>query len=60
VVVGGAGADTLTGGTGRDRFIYNNLAKADDTITNFGNGVDILALNGVAPEQLAIGQNLWI
>jgi Tol biopolymer transport system component len=44
VIVGGAGADTLTGGTGSDRFVYTLLSDAGDTISDFGNGADILDL----------------
>jgi Ca2+-binding RTX toxin-like protein len=106
VIVGGAGADTLIGGTGSDRFVYTALTDAGDLITDFGNGdlldlrdlfralnytgsnaiadgylrlvkvggntqvqldakngagfITLVTLNGVAPEQLAIGQTLLV
>ncbi|MGI0485865.1 beta strand repeat-containing protein [Pantanalinema rosaneae CENA516] len=44
VIIGGTGADTLTGGTGNDRFVYTTLADAGDTITDVGNGADVLDL----------------
>ncbi|MGF1619233.1 MAG: M10 family metallopeptidase C-terminal domain-containing protein [Rhodomicrobiaceae bacterium] len=35
---GGLGADTLTGGAGRDRFAYHSVEEGGDTITDFETG----------------------
>ncbi|MBD2439219.1 calcium-binding protein, partial [Nostoc sp. FACHB-110] len=34
-IIGGLGNDLLTGGTGADQFIFNSLAEAFDTITDY-------------------------
>ena len=39
-LVGGVGADTLTGGKGEDTFEYNSLAEGGDFITDFDSGKD--------------------
>ena len=39
-MVGGAGADTLTGGEGADQFHYQTLAEGGDVITDFDSGKD--------------------
>ena len=44
---GGASADTLTGGAGGDQFIYNGMADAGDTITDFTPYADTLNLTGL-------------
>jgi hypothetical protein len=55
LLIGGAGADLLTGGGGADIFVYQSLADAGDTITDFAPGIDrldlraLLASIGVAP-----------
>ena len=50
-ITGGLGVDTLTGAAGQDHFIFNALAEAGDTITDFaalnGSG-DILELNAAS------------
>ncbi|MEJ6484640.1 Ig-like domain-containing protein [Nostoc punctiforme UO1] len=45
LINGGSGADVLTGGTGRDKFVLTSSAGGD-TITDFADGVDWLALSG--------------
>lgn len=44
VIYGGGEADILIGGTGNDRVVYSALAEAGDTISDFGNGADVLDL----------------
>ncbi|MFN6162949.1 MAG: beta strand repeat-containing protein, partial [Planctomycetota bacterium] len=44
-LVGGAGNDTLTGGAGNDTF---NVGSGTDTITDLGNGVDVLNVSAGA------------
>lgn len=49
-IVGGEGRDTLTGGTGADRFYYNTWDDGDpsgDTITDFVSGTDKLVFDTV-------------
>ena len=41
---GGGGNDTLTGGAGNDTFVISS-SSGTDTITDLGNGADVLALN---------------
>ena len=38
ILVGGSGAQTLTGNAGNTTFVFGALADAGDTITNFSNG----------------------
>lgn len=46
MLVGGAGADTLTGGGGADTFLFNPKdSGARDTITDFETGIDRLDLS---------------
>jgi VCBS repeat-containing protein len=49
VLVGRFGADTLSGGNGSDRFVYESLSDGTDTITDFtsGTGGDVLDLRAV-------------
>ena len=50
-LIGGLGADKLTGGLGNDTFIYNTLAEAGDTISDFHgtlNDNDILWINAAS------------
>lgn len=55
LLIGGVGADLLTGGGGADIVVYQSLADAGDTITDFAPGIDrldlraLLASIGVAP-----------
>ena len=53
ILLGGLGNDQLTGGIGKDRF---TLAKGEgtDTITDFQHGEDLIALEGLSYEQLAL------
>jgi len=44
IITGGVGADTLTGGAGVNIFVYNALADAGDSITDFVPGKDLLDL----------------
>jgi Ca2+-binding RTX toxin-like protein len=53
---GGVGSDTLTGGIGLDTFI---VAKGTDTITDLGNGQDVLVVFASATAQASIA-NDWI
>ena len=41
VMIGGEGADILTGGSGNDSFVYTSLADAGDIIIDFDSGRDI-------------------
>ena len=41
---GGTGDDTLTGGAGRDVFVFSN-GSGSDTITDFTDGEDLLNLS---------------
>lgn len=56
VLAGLRGADTLTGGSGSDIFAFTALrdskAKACDTITDFGDGADRVALSAIGPVTL--------
>jgi Protein of unknown function (DUF4038)/Domain of unknown function (DUF5060)/Putative collagen-binding domain of a collagenase/RTX calcium-binding nonapeptide repeat (4 copies) len=36
LIDGGSGDDTLTGGGGSDRFVYNSATEGTDTLTDFG------------------------
>ena len=51
ILAGMKGADTLSGGTGGDLFVFTTVrdskAKVSDTITDFGNGADRIALSAV-------------
>ncbi|NJR57516.1 MAG: hypothetical protein HC769_00835 [Cyanobacteria bacterium CRU_2_1] len=56
LIDGGAGNDTLTGGAGVDRFILRS-GQGSDTITDFQDGQDLLALGGgLTFEQLTLTQ----
>jgi Ca2+-binding RTX toxin-like protein len=44
MIIGGAGADTLTGGGGADLFVYTSMRDTGDTITDFTPGVDRIDL----------------
>lgn len=58
-IYSGLGADTLVGGTGDDTFVVRGFdvnfqdAVLTPTILDFGNGVDRIAIQGVAPEDIA-------
>jgi len=53
---GGQGNDTLTGNIGSDRFVLA-VSAGTDTITDFSDGTDFLALSGgLLFEQLTIAQ----
>ena len=41
---GGNGDDTLTGGPGKDRFIFVSGETGDKIITDFGDGDDLIVL----------------
>jgi Ca2+-binding RTX toxin-like protein len=43
-LIGGLGNDRLTGGSDRDQFVYNSIAEAADTITDFDITQDKLVL----------------
>lgn len=43
-IEGGIGTDVLTGGAGRDRFVYSSMGDAGDVITDFTPGVDVIDL----------------
>jgi beta-glucanase (GH16 family) len=63
-IVGGAGDDRLTGGSGADTFILNR-GDGHDTITDFGNGGDVLDLSsftsaGLKPTLIAHGSDTVI
>ncbi len=47
VLLGGRGADMLTGGLGADTFVFQRLADAGDSITDFELGIDRLDLAGL-------------
>ncbi len=49
---GGAGSDILTGGAGRDTFIVD---AGSDSITDFGNGNDVLTVAAAAAASLTLG-----
>ena len=49
---GGAGDDTLTGGTGADWF---TVSEGTDTITDLGNGADILFVKSGATATVTVG-----
>jgi VCBS repeat-containing protein len=50
ILVGQLGSDTLTGGAGDDVFLYNASSESNatttDTITDFGNGDDVIRIAG--------------
>jgi len=46
-IIGLQGGDTLTGGGGRDQFIYQNINEGGDRITDFTIGEDKIILTGV-------------
>lgn len=50
-IVGGAGADTMTGGSGPNDYIYgatsDSTATAMDLITNFNTAADVIDLRGL-------------
>jgi large repetitive protein len=54
VLRGGAGNDTMSGGSGADRFVFDGPGQGLDRITDFGSG-DELALGGML-EGFAPGQ----
>ena len=48
-LMGNEGNDTLTGGLGDDNFAFDAVkANGNDTVTDFGNGSDVLSISGVA------------
>ncbi|NDC89159.1 MAG: hypothetical protein EB075_10195, partial [Bacteroidetes bacterium] len=50
VIYGLGGADTLTGGAGKDRFVYQRAEEGGDTITDFTLGEDTIDLSVMAEE----------
>jgi Ca2+-binding RTX toxin-like protein len=46
VLIGGGGADTLTGGLGIDRFQFNLAGDGGDVITDFAQGQDQIVVSG--------------
>jgi endonuclease/exonuclease/phosphatase family metal-dependent hydrolase len=57
VIVGGFGGDMLTGGGGSDRFVYENIRDAGDTITDFTPGVDKIVLTRLLDSIVVGGYN---
>jgi Ca2+-binding RTX toxin-like protein len=58
ILIGNTGNDTLTGGTGDDIFVFNstlNQLTNVDTITDFGDGEDVLRLSKSIFKKLASG-----
>ncbi len=59
--VGGAGADTITGGTGPNTYLYaaagNSTPSAFDVITNFNSGSDRIDLTGLGSTKLSFVSN---
>ncbi|MDA8251370.1 MAG: Ig-like domain-containing protein, partial [Rhodospirillales bacterium] len=57
---GGAGADTMTGGSGPNDYLYgattDSTAKAMDVITNFNTGQDVLDFTGLGRKLAYAGQ----
>lgn len=51
-IVGGYGADTLTGGPDVDYFVYYSAFDTADIITNFESGEDVIALRTPGWESL--------
>ena len=67
-IVGGVGEDTLSGGQGSDRFRFENLNQAGDTITDFSPAEDTfeivaklldttLEIGNLSTEQFVLGAN---
>lgn len=54
---GGAGSNILTGGTGADKFLLSSITGID-TINDFEDGVDAIALSGISFSQLTIAQGI--
>jgi VCBS repeat-containing protein len=46
-ITGGAGADTLEGGGGGDRFVFNFSNEGTDRISDFYSGIDEIAVSGM-------------
>ena len=44
-LIGGLGIDILTSGDGKDKFVFNTLAEAGDTITDFKHGKDLIEIS---------------
>ena len=44
MLIGGFGADNLTGGAGADTFLFTDFAEKGDHITDFETGIDALAV----------------
>ncbi len=47
ILAGGRGADLLTGGLGADTFVFQRLADAGDSVTDFQAGLDRLDLSSL-------------
>jgi predicted extracellular nuclease len=58
VFIGGPGRDLLTGGGGRNQFVYTSVLDGGDTITDFRPGRDSLVLTGLL-RSLAAPANAW-
>ena len=58
VFIGGPGRDMLTGGGGRNQFVYTSVLDGGDTITDFRPGRDSLVLTGLL-RSLAAPLNAW-
>jgi hypothetical protein len=62
-VVGGAGADVLTGGSGADRFVFNAISDsspdAPDVITDFVHGTDTIDLSAIDADTSSSGDQAF-
>jgi Ca2+-binding RTX toxin-like protein len=53
-IEGDRGADTLAGGAGNDRFVFNNMSEGVDTVTDFGKG-DVIDISDILPGSVHSG-----
>ncbi len=54
VLICGFGNDTLIGGDGADRFLFDSASDGTDQVTDFQVGTDTLALTGTAVSGLSL------
>lgn len=55
ILAGYHGHDTMTGGGGSDRFVFENIgAEHSDTVTDFVSGADKIALKGKIFDEMAV------